>query len=38
MLIGYILWIISLFTGRKSGVSGTAQAPLIARWYPSPDR
>jgi methyltransferase (TIGR00027 family) len=33
MLIGYLLWSASYLTGRKSGASGTAQAPLIARWY-----
>jgi len=32
-LIGYLLWSISFLTGNKSGASGTAVAPLIARWY-----
>lgn len=32
-LIGYGLWTMSFLASRKLGVSGTAQAPLIARWY-----
>jgi methyltransferase (TIGR00027 family) len=32
-LVGYVLMTVSYFTGRKSGVSGMAQAPLMARWY-----
>jgi hypothetical protein len=33
-LVGYLLWGgKSLLAGRKSGVSGTAQAPLAARWF-----
>jgi methyltransferase (TIGR00027 family) len=32
-LVGYILWIVkALLTGHSSGVSGTAQGPLSARW------
>lgn len=31
-LVGYIISIGSFFTGRSSGASGTAQAPLFARW------
>ena len=34
MLVGYVLWIVNAFlTGRGSGVSGTAQGPLSARWF-----
>jgi methyltransferase (TIGR00027 family) len=33
-LIGYVLLTVSYFrAGRSSGVSGMAQAPLMARWY-----
>ena len=32
LVAGYVLWIGKLFSGRKSGVSGTAQGPLSARW------
>jgi methyltransferase (TIGR00027 family) len=31
-LLGYVLWIVKAFAGRKSGVSRTAQGPLSARW------
>ncbi len=32
-LIGYVIWIGKiLFSGRGSGVSSTAQAPLVGRW------
>jgi methyltransferase (TIGR00027 family) len=34
MLIGYVLWIgMGILAGRGSGVSGTAQGPLSARWF-----
>lgn len=33
ILVGYILWIGKLYAGRASGVSGTAQGPLSARWF-----
>ena len=33
ILVGYLLWIAMLYSGRKSGVSGTAQGPLSARWF-----
>jgi len=33
-LIGYVIWVgKSVLTGRGSGVSGTAQGPLSARWF-----
>jgi len=33
-LLGYIIWVgKALFAGRNSGVSGTAQGPLSARWF-----
>ena len=33
-LVGYIIWVGGiLLAGRKSGVSGTAQGPLSARWF-----
>jgi methyltransferase (TIGR00027 family) len=33
-LIGYAIWVGKLLlAGRKSGVSGTAQGPLSARWF-----
>ena len=32
MLVGYALWVGKALTGRRSGVSGTAQGPLSARW------
>ena len=31
-LIGYVLMSVSFVAGRKSGVSGTAKAPLLGRW------
>jgi methyltransferase (TIGR00027 family) len=31
-LIGYVIYVGALFTGRKAGVSSTAQAPLLGRW------
>ena len=31
-LIGYVLMTVSFIAGRKSGVSGTALAPLTGRW------
>ena len=33
ILVGYVLWVGKLYTGRTSGVSGTAQGPLSARWF-----
>jgi len=33
ILVGYVLWIGKAYAGRKSGVSGTAQGPLSARWF-----
>jgi methyltransferase (TIGR00027 family) len=33
MLIGYVLWVGRLYAARRSGVSGTAQGPLSARWF-----
>lgn len=33
MLVGYLLWVGKLYAGRTSGVSGTAQGPLSARWF-----
>lgn len=34
LVAGYVLWIGKTFlTGRGSGVSGTAQGPLSARWF-----
>lgn len=33
MVVGYVLWIARLYAGRASGVSGTAQGPLSARWF-----
>ncbi len=33
-LIGYVIWVgKAILTGRGSGVSGTAQGPLSARWF-----
>lgn len=33
-LVGYVIFIAYLYlTGRKSGVSTTAQGPLSARWF-----
>ena len=33
-LVGYVIWVgKALITGRGSGVSGTAQGPLSARWF-----
>jgi len=33
-LIGYVIWVGKAFlAGRTSGVSGTAQGPLSARWF-----
>lgn len=33
-LVGYVLWVTrSILTGSRSGVSGTAQGPLSARWF-----
>jgi hypothetical protein len=32
--LGYVIWIVgALAAGRNSGVSGTAQGPLTARWF-----
>ena len=31
-LLGYVIWIGSMFARRKSSASATAQAPLFARW------
>ncbi|HYO65148.1 MAG TPA: SAM-dependent methyltransferase [Archangium sp.] len=31
--LGYVLWVGSLLARRGSGVSGTAQGPLSARWF-----
>ncbi|HEX8437139.1 SAM-dependent methyltransferase [Archangium sp.] len=33
ILVGYVLWISKTYAGRTSGVSGTAQGPLSARWF-----
>lgn len=33
MLVGYVLWVGKIYAGRSSGVSGTAQGPLSARWF-----
>jgi methyltransferase (TIGR00027 family) len=33
ILIGYVIWIGKLYAGRTSGVSGSAQGPLSARWF-----
>jgi len=33
ILVGYVLWIARIYSGRKAGVSGTAQGPLSARWF-----
>ncbi len=33
ILAGYLLWVGKLYAGRRSGVSGTAQGPLSARWF-----
>jgi methyltransferase (TIGR00027 family) len=33
ILVGYVLWLSKLYAGRASGVSGTAQGPLSARWF-----
>jgi methyltransferase (TIGR00027 family) len=33
ILAGYLLWIGKLYAARTSGVSGTAQGPLSARWF-----
>ena len=32
LLAGYVIYVGKWFAGRKTGVSATAQAPLIARW------
>jgi methyltransferase (TIGR00027 family) len=33
-LLGYVIWVSkAILAGRKSGVSGTAQGPLSARWF-----
>ena len=32
-LAGYLVWVGKLYAARKSGVSGTAQGPLSARWF-----
>jgi methyltransferase (TIGR00027 family) len=33
-LIGYVIWVVkAILSGSKSGVSGTAQGPLSARWF-----
>src|SRR5262245_16919769 len=32
-VLGYLLWIVSAYTGRAPGVSTTAQGPLSARWF-----
>lgn len=33
-LLGYVIWVSkSILAGRSSGVSGTAQGPLSARWF-----
>lgn len=31
-LLGYVIWVGELLTGKPSGVSTTAQGPLFARW------
>lgn len=33
MLVGYVLWVAKIYLGRTSGVTGTAQGPLSARWF-----
>lgn len=33
MVIGYVIWVVMAFAGRKSGISWTAQGPLSARWF-----
>ena len=33
MLVGYVLWVSKAYAGHTSGVSGTAQGPLSARWF-----
>ena len=34
LVVGYVFWIVNyLVTERGKGVSGTAQAPLTARWF-----
>lgn len=33
LLLGYVLWVGKIYAGRRSGVSGTAQGPLAARWF-----
>lgn len=33
MAIGYVFWVGKLYAKRTSGVSGTAQGPLSARWF-----
>ncbi|PMR75825.1 class I SAM-dependent methyltransferase [Billgrantia endophytica] len=33
MVIGYVFWVGKLYAKRTSGVSGTAQGPLSARWF-----
>src|SRR5574337_1298101 len=33
ILVGYVLWVGKAYAGRTSGVSGTAQSPLSARWF-----
>jgi hypothetical protein len=32
MAVGYLWWIATLYRGRSSGLSATAQGPLSARW------
>jgi hypothetical protein len=32
-LLGYVIWVGKALTGGASGVSGTAQGPLSARWF-----
>jgi methyltransferase (TIGR00027 family) len=32
LLVGYVIYVGKWLAGRKTGVSATAQAPLIARW------
>jgi methyltransferase (TIGR00027 family) len=33
MFVAYVPWAVKLYAGRTSGVSGTAQGPLSARWF-----
>src|SRR5262245_13462629 len=32
-LVGYVLWLVGIYAGRRPGVSTTAQGPLSARWF-----